>query len=185
MSRSTLRVLLGAALLAACGPAENATPDAGAPWPPSTPWWSETSCALPACSESDPTPIDASGTWTLSLTTKATDCNEAVRNLDPRLEVGHVHTGKPHALDVAGTCDYATDVTPRLHDGTFRGTTLVTCEVTQRLQQVTEVDTATLTFDDGHAAGTATAYFSNFPEFLEQPGNKCRADFDVMMMRAP
>jgi hypothetical protein len=172
---------------AACGTASSDTaPDAGGPaWPPAAPWWTDESCQLPACAESEPSPVDASGQWTVTLTTKSTDCNANVQALDTRLTEGNVHTGKPHPLDVVGTCDYATDVTPRLHDGTFRGATLVTCEVTQRLQGAIEVDTATVTFDGGRATGTATARLSKLPAVLQQDGNACTTTFDVAMTRVP
>ena len=176
------------ALLAmGCGEAEGpSTPDAGAPaWPPATPWWTADACQLPACSESAASPVDASGQWTVTLTTKTTDCNANVQALDARLVEGNVHTGKPHPLDVVGTCDYALDLTPRLHDGTFQGATLVTCEVTERLQGAIEVDSAVVTFDGGRAAGTATAVLSRLPGLLQQAGNACTTTFDVEMAREP
>lgn len=174
-------------LVVACGATDNGpTPDAGtSSWPPATPWWSADACQLPACAESAATPIDASGPWTVTLTTKTTDCNANVQALDARLTEGHVHTGQPHPLDVVGTCDYATDVTPRLHDGTFQGATLITCEVTQRIQGALEVDTSTVTFEAGRATGTATAYLSKLPAVLQQPGNACTTTFDVTMARVP
>lgn len=171
-------------LALACGSAGETGVDAGqTAWPPATPWWSADACQLPACSEAAAPSIDVSGTWTLTLTTKSTDCNVNVQALDDRLKEGNVHTGKPHALDVAGTCDYVTDLTPRLHDGTFQGSTLVTCEVTQRLQGAVEVDTSVITFDGGRATGTATASLSKLPSVLQQPGDACTTTFDVTMAR--
>lgn len=156
-------------------------------WPPSAPWWSATSCALPACAPTaSALPFDTAGDWTITLTTRGSDCNAAIQALDRRLVKGNVHRGGQHPLYIAGSCDYAGAVDGGArHTGTYGGHTLVTCDVTQRLAGVVEVDVATVTFGSpGVAAGQATAYFSNWPAALAQPGDRCQAEFDVTMTRA-
>lgn len=159
--------------------------DAATVWPPTTPWWSETSCALPACSDSDPAPTaDTSGNWTITLTTTASDCNASVQALDGRLTVGNVHAASPRPLDVVGSCDYSAASGKRQVDGTFRASTLITCESIASFQNAVEIDESAVFFAGaGVAAGTARTYLTNLPVALGQPGNKCHAEFSVAIKR--
>lgn len=176
--------LLAVGFLIGCGKSPSTT-DAGIS-PPAT-WWTETSCNLPACdAQGESVPFNSSGNFTITLTTKTTDCNQTIQNLDDRLKPGNVHTGQSHPLSLAGTCDYATDSDAGMvQDGTYYGHTLVTCEVTERLQGVIEVDVSNIQYtNDGNGSGTATAYFSNWPVDVGQTDNKCQADYDVTVQRA-
>lgn len=214
MRSGTFASLVSIVSLAACGTPSNngmdatvatdgatldATPDAVTPdsapadasdagpcpnWPPSTPWFTGTTCMLPACSTSASPSFDTSGSWTVTTSTRSTDCSTIFQAVDTRLQVGTVRTGGAHALGNSGTCDQETGDAGITQIGTFCGNTEVLCQTKPRILGVSEIDVGVLRYDNnGVGTGTITAYFSNLPAAAMQPGNACRVEFDVTVRR--
>jgi hypothetical protein len=163
-------------------PAEAEVGETAEPWPPSTPWYTDTACNLPACDTGATLPFDFSGNWTLTTTTKSTDCNALVQTADPRFAVGYVHTGSAHELKFTGTCDYLPDGTTQM--GTFKDAVEITCQVQDRPLGAKSLEVGVMTFtNDGAASGTATVRLFDLPAEAGQAGNACTIEMDVTMAR--
>ena len=77
------------------------------PWPPTAPISSGKVCTLPTCDASAKLPFFSGGNWTVTTKTVSTTCNAIIQLVEPQANVGYSKTGKPHAMNFVGGCDYA------------------------------------------------------------------------------
>lgn len=148
-------------------------------WPPSTPWWGVESCNLPACDNTEEIDFDPSGTWVQTMTTTSTDCNPAMAAFNKMVNIGNVETGDPGPLHIEGGCAYRSDAKDAV-TGVAHGATMIVCDVIRdpNAMGVVVVQTGTLTFTDGAATGTATAYLTNVPFY-----GACHINLNMVMQR--
>ncbi len=149
----------------------------GDEWPPSSPWWGDGECFLPACDNSAAVSFDTSGQWKRTLTTTATTCDPIIGNFDPRAIIDNVEITGPEPLYIQGECDLNADDSLF---GVFRGNTEITCETNIQTMDVVSTETAIVTFSGDQGVGEAHVYLTNVQDIA---GGDCQIDFDVLFER--
>lgn len=157
-------------------------PDDGGqePWPPTSPWWGQKQCLLPACDPEATVAADLSGRWTRRLTAVSHDCNKAVESIRSEIKPGAVTTAENQEFILDGDCSL--DAVGGTVTGVIRGDTLITCVVQPPELGVTSMPTGWLVFDGGRATGKSSVYLYGIP--VIQPSN-CVVEYDVEMIRQP
>ncbi len=169
-----------------CGPD---TPD---PWPPTdfeTLWNADhdpaaVACIMPACDECGgyPGDFDPSGTWTRTLTTLTSTCDEALYGIDPRTEPGNVAVEPGETLgNPIGNCSFAeTDDDPpqRVHVGTFYENTGVSCGINPQLLGAS-VEIGYVTYSGDSGTGVSTTHIIGLAPLFED----CMLELEVVYER--